>query len=277
MKDLVFVGVLYCVLKPKDPRRNTLTSMKIKLSNALRIAAASVVVAGTFCALTSNAEDTTYNAEFYTYYPDQAEFPLVLLQPINQVVHVHEEASFSVYATNGPLTYQWLKNNVALLGETNSILTIAGAKKSDVGLYSCNVSKGLEIVPTRSASLMVFVNSTDPDTGIDPVTLWATPVPSSGSSGSCPGPYKGYINYTRTVAQGWGWAPSTNTTVHTAEDTNSVNTKVQFVGRSGDSGCNQTIATVPDPSISTKYRFTIYFTNSVPTNSYSITLDGFDP
>jgi hypothetical protein len=99
-----------------------------------------------------------------------------------------------------------------------------------------------------------------------------------GGSGTCPGKYAGYVIFTKTPAQGWGWSPSTNTTVYTATDTNQPNTKVQFVGDYGDSGCAQTTVTVPYP-MSPVYRFGIYFPqgSQVPTNAYPITLSGFNP
>lgn len=108
-----------------------------------------------------------------------------------------------------------------------------------------------------------------------PVTVYATPVVSSGSNGICPGGYIGYVKYEKTTAQGWGWAPTN--TVHTATDTNRADTKVEFLGRLNDTGCNQTTVSVAQPCFSTKYRFTIYFTNNVPTNSYPIELEGFSP
>jgi hypothetical protein len=107
------------------------------------------------------------------------------------------------------------------------------------------------------------------------VVITATPVVGSGTNGTCPGGYIGYVNYTKTVANGWGWVPTN--TVHTATDTNRTDTKVEFQGKSGDFGCNQTTVTIPDPTTSTKYRFNVYFTNNVPTNAYSIVLAGFNP
>jgi hypothetical protein len=110
------------------------------------------------------------------------------------------------------------------------------------------------------------------------IVVFATPIVSSGNIGPCPGPYKGYVNYTKTPAQGWGWTPSTtNTTVFTASDNTRMNTKVEFVGGYGDEGCKKTSVTVPNPPFSPAYRFTIYFTNSVPTTNYPITLVGFNP
>lgn len=107
------------------------------------------------------------------------------------------------------------------------------------------------------------------------VTIYATATVSSGSNGVCPGGYVGYVSYTKTTAQGWGWAPTN--TVHTATDTNRTDTKVEFEGKLGDAGCNQTTVTVPHPTTSTKYRFKVYFPNNVPTNSYPLVLQGFAP
>ena len=101
------------------------------------------------------------------------------------------------------------------------------------------------------------------------------PTVTSGSNGICPGGYVGKAVFTKTVAQGWGWTPTN--AVHTATDTNRTDTKIEFQGKAGDVGCNQTTVTVPDPTTSPKYRFTVYFANNVPTNSYPIVLTGFMP
>jgi hypothetical protein len=209
----------------------------------------------------------------------QPEFPKIIYQPENQLVPLGSNATFIVIATNGPLAYQWLRNGVVLDGLTNSGIIVLDAQIEDVGLYSCNVSRGLEVVPTRAASLMVFTSSIDPQTGVDPVTVFGPPVAGNGSQGTCPGPYAGYVNYTKTVQQGWGWAPDTTNgnTIFTATDTNRADTRILYGGAYGDGGCNQTSVTVPYPAISPVYRFTIYFTNNVPTNAYAITLNGFNP
>ena len=128
------------------------------------------------------------------------------------------------------------------------------------------------------AILAVLVLLTGTHASRADVTVFATPVTTSGSNGFCPGSYTGYVFYSKTVANGWGWAPSTNTTVFKATDGGGrTDTKVDFVGKSNDTGCNQTSVTIPNPPTSTKYRFYIYFTNSVPTTNYPIVLTGFDP
>ena len=110
------------------------------------------------------------------------------------------------------------------------------------------------------------------------ITLTNMPVVSNGSNEVCPGSYAGYVAYTKTVGNGWGWAPATNTTVFTAADGGGrSDTKIVFVGKSNDTGCNQTSVTIPNPPTSTKYRFTIYFPNNVPTTNYPMVLTGFDP
>lgn len=233
---------------------------------------------------------------------DQSQFPTITQQPVDACLPVGANATFSVQATNAD-GYQWYRNNVVIDGQTNSSLTIPNLGISDVAYYSALVFKGSESVPTRSANLNVYVQSQSTTTtssstltssstmtsssmlslsdssGGGSLVVYASPIFSPGGSGTCPGKYSGYVSYTKTTTDGWGWAPSTNTTVHTATDTNRTDTKLQYGGEYGDSGCAQTTVTVPNPPMSPAYRFTIYFpTNTlVPTNPYPITLSGFDP
>ncbi len=208
----------------------------------------------------------------------QPEFPKIIYQPENQLVYLGSNATFTVTAANTD-GYQWLHNENPINGQTNAGLTITNAGINDVGYYSCNLFKDIEVVPTRSASLMVYTSSIDPQTGVDPIVVFGLPLLGSGGSGSCPGHYVGYVNYTKTSQQGWGWAPDTTggNTNFTATDTNRANTKIQYIGGYGDNGCNQTTVAVQNPPYSPVYRFAIFFTNNVPTNAYAITLDGFMP
>lgn len=202
---------------------------------------------------------------------DQAEFPQISEQPTDRDVPLGGSTVLTIQSTNAD-SFQWYRNGVPLAGETNSTLTLENVTVADVGYYSSVLIKGTEVLPTRSAAVTIYAMS-----GGGGLTIYALPVAASGTSGSCPGAYAGYVNYTKTVSQGWGWAPSTNTTVHTASDLNRTDTKVVYLGKYGDNGCAQTTVTVPHPTASPKYRFTIYFPNNVPTNSYAITLNGFDP
>jgi hypothetical protein len=204
---------------------------------------------------------------------DQSGFPTITAQPVDQAVTVGSNAVLLVQAVNAD-SYQWLSNGVAIEGQTNSTLTLENVGVDNGGLYSCNVSQsGGDAVPTRAASLNVVTASLP---GGGPITVYGAPYHSGGSQGSCPGSYAGYVNYPKTISQGWGWAPVG--TVHTAADgSGRTDTKIVYGGLSYDSGCHQTSVTIPHPPISAKYRFSIYFPNNVPTTNYPIVLTGFNP
>jgi Immunoglobulin domain len=206
--------------------------------------------------------------------PDQPEFPKITLQPEDQAIVMGSNVTFTAAADNAD-GYQWMRNGKVMPGETNSTLTIDNVGKKDVGNYTLFAKKDSEAVPTRSATLNVVALSEGG--GGDPFTVFGLPVVISGGSGDCPGPYIGYVSYMKPASQGWGWVPTSGATIHTATDTNRTDTKVEYVGRWGDHGCDQTSVAVPHPTFSPKYRFTIYFTNDVPTNAYPILLEGFNP
>jgi hypothetical protein len=213
---------------------------------------------------------------------DQEEFPQVVAQPTDQVVFTGSNVVLSVQAANAN-GYQWRRNGAAIDGQTNSNLVIEQVVIEDAGSYSCDVSKdGGEAVPTRSASVSVETAasvSAASVSGGGPITVFGAPKVGGGSQGDCPGSYAGYISYTKTISQGWGWAPSTNTTtVFTATDGGGrTDTKIVYLGKNGDTGCDETTVPIPNPPYSPKYRFAIYFPNHVPTTNYPIILTGFNP
>ena len=229
---------------------------------------------------------------------DQSQYPTILTQPVDACVQMGTPATFSVQATNAD-SYQWYLNNVARDGQTNSSLIISSTGISDVGYYSASVLKGSEAVPTRLACLNVYVTGATTTTpaigsvgrfsrslalpagdlgGGGMITVFGAPIVSNGGTGTCPGKYSGYVNYTKPVSQGWGWSPMTNTT-YSASDTNRGDTKIQYAGYYGDMGCALSSVTIPSPALSPVYRFCVYFPQGVvvPTNAYPITLSGFNP
>ena len=234
---------------------------------------------------------------------EQSEFPQITAQPVDQTVPVGANVVLSVQAINAN-GYQWLCNGTPLDGQTNNALVIQNAGISDVGLYFCEVFNGDQAVPTRTASVEVettagaatadvtaayatsasALSSSAMPAGASaasipaggPIIVFGTPYPGGGSKGSCPGPYAGYVVYMKPASRGWGWTPISGV-AHTATDTNRTDTKVEYVGNYGDYGCAQTNVTI-NPTYSTAYRFTIYFTNNVPTSTnYPIVLTGFNP
>jgi hypothetical protein len=230
---------------------------------------------------------------------DQSEFPQITAQPVDQAVMLGSNVVLSVQANNAD-GYQWQQNGVPIDGQTNSILAIQNAGIKDVGLYSCAVSLGAEAVPTRAAVVSVettadaaAAGTTTASTpaasaatsgaiaaglpGGGPIIVFGTPLSGGGTKGSCPGPYIGFVAYTKTLSEGWGWAPIAGATVLTATDgSGRTDTKIQYCGAYGDSGCAQTTVTIPYPPFSPVYQFGIYFTNNVPTNAYPISLTGFN-
>jgi hypothetical protein len=269
-------------LRPQQVRTNKPNKSIMKNNSKLGIALAAV--AGMVLAV--HAQDI---------------YPTITQQPLDQLVAVGGIAQFSVQAANAT-AYQWYCNNTIMDGQTNDTLVVPNAQISNVGLYSALVFNGADSVPTRSANLNVYVTSSSTSTSTSPmrasammssgtllsmgdpnggsvIVVFGFPLQSMGGSGSCPGRYSGYVNYTKTVAQGWGWTPSSTNTVYTCTDTNATNTKLGYTGDYGDWGCNQTTVTVPYPAMSPAYRFTVFFPQGtqVPTNAYPITLSGFNP
>lgn len=236
--------------KQQNKQQNSMKTLSLRINSIMAIAGFLLAVEG-------------------TAYPQQSLVIGTTNEEAGQLVELGDDASFSVIAVAG-YSYQWLHNGAPIGGQTNSILTIGNAQISDAGFYSCHVANGVDTASTASASLEVFRFSPDFD-----VVVYAFPVVSGGSQGTCPGAYAGYVNYLPT--NGWGFTPSTGTTVYTASDGTRTNTKVEYVGAYGDNGCNQTTVTIPYPAVSPAYRFTIYFTNNVPSTNYPITLTGFNP
>ncbi len=235
-----------------------------------------LILAGVMALSVMTGSAATLDATDVMSEPDQLEFAKITRQPEDSMVGIGSNVTFRVSAQNGD-SFQWVRNGVVLEGQTNTSLTIENAGTEDVGSYTCFVYKDGEAVPTRSANLNVYATMGGGGGGGGPICVYGTPVFSGGSKPGCPGSFIGYVCFSKTAAQGWGWAPTAGTTLHTATDTNRTNTKIEYTGMMVDMGCAPTTVAVPHPTYSPRYRFTVYFTNNVPTNTYSIVLNGFDP
>ncbi len=101
---------------------------------------------------------TASAAATLTVNPSPAPTPLTLTaQPTPQVQAPGGSATFAVAASGtGPITYQWLKDNVALPGATLPVLTVSSINSGDAGTYSVTVSNGVGAPQTVSASLLVL-------------------------------------------------------------------------------------------------------------------------
>jgi hypothetical protein len=210
---------------------------------------------------------------------DQADYPQVIRQPVSHLAKLGSSVELSVDVANDPCTYQWLLNGANMAGQNDPTLRIAKVEVKDAGFYACEVFKGVKKVVTPAANLEVYTTSIDPHTGLDPITVYGAPEIHSSTIGSCPGKFAGYVNYTPPATNGWGWTPDTNdyTTFTAADGTTATNTKVTYIGWSGDGNCAQTSVSIPNPPQSTNYQFYIYFSRKVPTTNYPIVLTGFYP
>jgi endoglucanase len=70
--------------------------------------------------------------------------PIISLQPKNASARVGHSASMVISAIGAsPLTYQWYRNDTALIGATASVYQITAAVASDSGSYYCVVTNSL--------------------------------------------------------------------------------------------------------------------------------------
>ena len=82
--------------------------------------------------------------------------PVVSAQPANQYKAAGQSATFSVVATGtGPLSYQWSKDGVPILGANSASYAIAAVSAEHVGRYSLSVSNAVGSVLSQEAELVI--------------------------------------------------------------------------------------------------------------------------
>jgi hypothetical protein len=89
--------------------------------------------AGSYSVTVTNlfGSTTSSNALLTILFP-----PTITLQPVSQSVQLNCPAAFASAATgSGTLTYQWQKNGTNLIGQTDTVLTIARVQSLDFGSY----------------------------------------------------------------------------------------------------------------------------------------------
>jgi hypothetical protein len=130
--------------------------------------------------------DASGNAAFSTntiFVQDQTP-PLIISQPQSQTNFVGFTATFSIGAIAcTPLSFQWFSNTVALVMETNSVLTLSNLTLTAAGNYSVIASASGGSTTSTVAILTVNLNSTS-------VAL---------SSSANPSGYNDNLNFTATI------------------------------------------------------------------------------
>jgi hypothetical protein len=83
--------------------------------------------------------------------------PTIINQPTARSVSIGQSATFSVFATAAGtnLSYQWLKDGIAIPGATNSSYRIASVSVADVGKYSVIVRNSTSSVTSNGAVLSI--------------------------------------------------------------------------------------------------------------------------
>jgi alpha-tubulin suppressor-like RCC1 family protein len=87
-------------------------------------------------------------------------FPVVIEQPTSENIFVGARVVLGANALGAlPLTYQWRRDNVNLVGETNVTLSISQAQSSDAGFYTLVANNSYGSVTSAVATLTVIAHT----------------------------------------------------------------------------------------------------------------------
>jgi PKD repeat protein len=140
--------------------------------------------------------------------------PRITLQPQDQeVIDRQGTAVFSVVATSiGTPSYQWRKDGLDLVGQTDSLLVLSQTRTNQAGAYSVLVSNGAGSVESRQARLTVRSRPPNDDFAFR-IQLEGTNLTATGSTvnattefGEATG--RGYLH-----SVWWSWVAPTDGTV----------------------------------------------------------------
>lgn len=96
--------------------------------------------------------------------------PLVTTAPLDQAAPEHGSATFACAASGTGLSYQWLRDGVAIAGATASSYTVSGLSLADEGArFACVVTNGAGSVTSAAATLHVQLVA--PTIGTAPAAL----------------------------------------------------------------------------------------------------------
>jgi len=116
------------------------------------------------------AGDVTYDDMIVT----SAVVPAITSDPVGQTVTVGQAVAFGAeVAGSRPLSYQWLRNDVAIAGATSPALRLPSTSAADAGTYKLTVSNSLGTATSAPASLAVNA----------PLTITTQPAVTSASEG----------------------------------------------------------------------------------------------
>ncbi|MFC2090730.1 immunoglobulin domain-containing protein, partial [Bacteroidota bacterium] len=143
----------YQWMKDNDPIGGATSSIFTLLSvSKLHEGNYTCAVTGTCGAVSTNAATLVVNA-----------LVTISTQPVSQDICEGGSASFSVIATGDNLTYEWMKDNIAMVNDTgkvegahSSTLTVSLLTSSDAGSYTCVVAGSGSSLTSDAATLDVI-------------------------------------------------------------------------------------------------------------------------
>jgi|GEM_PF-3138655 len=134
------------MIEPSVPASKILEALSLQMNNlTIHICAANVL--RLICAVVLPCFATLNAAEGP---------PSILTQPQSQIVSVGESVQFSVTA-NGtlPITYQWKKDEVAIVGAVGSSFSISKVQYGDTGVYAVEIRNAFGVSRSDLAALTV--------------------------------------------------------------------------------------------------------------------------
>lgn len=129
-------------------------------SNTLAIASATANDNASYYVSVSDGTNLASSGSFFIQVGSTSSTISISSGPSSQSVAPGTLTRFEVVAntTIGTLTYQWLKNGVALSGQTASDLYIYNTSASDAGYYAVDISNGSTTI--RSSTVLLTVAAT---------------------------------------------------------------------------------------------------------------------
>jgi hypothetical protein len=101
--------------------------------------------------------DCLTNLFEYQQASNPADKPAVTSAPVYQIVPIGANVTFSVAGSPGCVKYQWYKDFAAIVGATNTSLTLTSVQLTSNALYKANVFSGAGV--TSAAARLVVLDS----------------------------------------------------------------------------------------------------------------------